>query len=51
VLANAKTYMKTAIIAIIAEMFAPKQHQLAATVIAVQQRIVVSLATHLLALM
>ena len=51
VVANAKTYMKTAIIVMVAEMFAPKQHQLAAMAIAARQRIVVSLATHLLVLM
>jgi hypothetical protein len=49
VLANAKTYMKTAIIVIVAEMFALKQRQFAAMASAVQQILVVSLMTSLLA--
>jgi hypothetical protein len=51
VMANAKTYTKTAIIVMVAEMFALKLHQLAAMVIAARQRIVVSLMTSLLVLM
>jgi hypothetical protein len=50
-LACAETYMKTAIIVMVAEMFVPKQHQFAAMAIAARQRIVVSLMTSLLVLM
>jgi len=49
--ANAKTYMKTAIIVMVAEMFALKQHQLAAMASAVCQTIVVRLMEQILVLM